>query len=193
MNVLLTDVKEPEHTWEALPSGGKKSTEIDGIAYQHVITKSGYYKASTLEGSVYIGTNVRAQVYLTDSVSLTSKMQIRIIPEANRLTLYMAGSQFKLGGSGVLNETGSAGSFLYFGLPTNTDIVLSGNASFVGAIYANHADFTLGGGGSDSYDFIGASVTKSVKMNGHFNFHYDENLANIGPSRGFLPTSWAEL
>jgi len=26
-------------------------------------------------------------------------------------------------------------------------------------------------------------VTKSFTMNGHFNFHYDENLARIGPTR----------
>ncbi len=105
----------------------------------------------------------------------------------------MGGSQFKVGGNGVVNESGNAASFLYFGLPSNTEIVFGGNAAFTGAIYANHADFTLGGGGNNTYDFVGASVTRSVKMNGHFNFHYDENLANVGPSRGFIPTSWAEL
>jgi hypothetical protein len=106
--------------------------------------------------------------------------------------MYMAGSQFKVAGNGIANDTGNAGSFLYFGLPTNTAIDFGGNAGFTGAIYAPQADFSLGGGGSDEIDFIGASVTKSVKMNGHFNFHYDENLANIGPGRGFIPTSWAE-
>ena len=67
-----------------------------------------------------------------------------------------------------------------------------GNAAFTGAIYAPQAAFSLGGGGNDAYDFVGASVTKTVKMNGHFNFHYDENLRRIGPSRGFLPTRWME-
>jgi arabinogalactan endo-1,4-beta-galactosidase len=51
---------------------------------------------------------------------------------------------------------------------------------------------TLGGGGNDKKDFIGASVTKSVKMNGHFNFHYDEYLRTIGPGRGYIPIAWAE-
>jgi len=29
-------------------------------------------------------------------------------------------------------------------------------------------------------------------MNGHFNFHFDENLARIGPGRGYIPVSWNE-
>jgi len=192
MNVRLTDVGLPIANWFALPVADKTGTEINGVVYQHVITTSGDYKASTLSGSLYVEAGVNARVYFTDSVSLLAKDEIRIDPEARRLTVYMGGSQFKLGGNGVVNDTGNAGAFLYFGLPTNTDIVFGGNGSFVGAIYANHADFTLGGGGSDTYDFIGASVTKTVKMNGHYNFHYDEDLANIGPSRGFIPTSWAE-
>jgi hypothetical protein len=193
MNVLLTDVGLPSTTWLSLPSAGKKGAVIDGVAYKHVISSDGDYTASTLNGSVYVMSGVNARVYLTDNVSLTANDHIRIDPAAERLTVYMGGNQFKLGGSGVMNDTGNAKAFLYFGLPSNTDIVFSGNAAFVGAIYANHADFTLGGGGSDTYDFIGASVTKTVKMNGHYNFHYDEDLANVGPSRGFLPTSWAEL
>ena len=48
------------------------------------------------------------------------------------------------------------------------------------------------GGGSDTYDFVGASITKSVKMNGKFNFHYDENLRRIGLGRGYIPTNWEE-
>jgi len=57
------------------------------------------------------------------------------------------------------------------------------NANFVGAIWAPQADFTLGGGGNNTYDFIGAVVTRSVKLNGHFNFHFDENLERIGFAR----------
>ena len=43
--------------------------------------------------------------------------------------------------------------------------------------------FEISGGGSDVMDFIGSSVTKSVKMNGNYNFHFDENLMRIGPGR----------
>jgi hypothetical protein len=193
MNVRLNDVSFPTTTWFALPDLGNKMVEIDGVKYQHVITTSGDYRATTLRGSVYVGAGVNARVYLSDSVSMTGQEEIRINEDAQRLMIYMAGTQFKVAGGGIINDTGKAESFLYFGLPSNTQITFGGNASFVGAIYANHADFYLGGGGSDSYDFTGASVTKSVKMNGHYNFHYDEDLANYGPSRGFIPTRWAEL
>ena len=71
-------------------------------------------------------------------------------------------------------------------------IAYSGNANFVGGVYAPSAVFTLGGGGNDVWDFIGGSVTKSVQMNGHFHFHYDEALGRIGPARGYLPVSWKE-
>ena len=37
-----------------------------------------------------------------------------------------------------------------------------------------------------------ASISKTVTMNGKFNFHYDENLRRIGPGKGFVPTRWTE-
>jgi hypothetical protein len=98
-----------------------------------------------------------------------------------------------LAGNGVVNETGKAESFLYFGLPTNTKLAFGGNGDFTGAIYANRAHFVLGGGGKSVQDFVGASVTRTITMNGSYNFHYDEDLANYGPSRGFIPTTWSEL
>jgi hypothetical protein len=117
--------------------------------------------------------------------------RIVIKPDAS-LKLYMEGASFQVSGQGVVNETGNAANFYYYGLPSNTELKLSGNAAFVGAIYAPNADFSLGGGGNNNYDFVGASVTKTVTMNGHFNFHYDENLARIGAYRGFIPTLWTE-
>jgi len=193
MNVKLSDVGLPSTTWLPIPTAGGTGTNINGVLYKHVILLSGDYKASTFQGSVYVGPGVDARIYVTDNVYLTGNEQLTITPNARRLTLYMQGSRFMLSGGGVQNEAGYASAFLYFGLPSNREIILGGNAAFVGAIYAPMATFTLGGGGSDDYDFIGASVTRDVVMNGHYNFHYDENLSNFGPSRGFIPTSWAEL
>jgi hypothetical protein len=193
MNVRLTEVGLPVTTWFALPTEAKGGTNINGVSYKHVILSDGDYQAATLQGSMYVGPGVNARVYLSDDVSLLGQSEIRIDPAAERLTIYMGGSQFTLGGNGVINETARAESFLYFGLASNTDLKFVGNGDFTGAIYAPQADFTLGGGGKTIYDFIGASVTRTVTMNGSYHFHYDEDLANIGPSRGFIPTSWAEL
>jgi len=127
---------------------------------------------------------------------MSSQSQIILAPGV-RLLLYVgdttgSGASASLGGSGISNQ-GSAMDFEYWGMPSNTSLSYSGNAAFTGVIYAPNADFTLGGGGNGIYDFVGASVTSTVKMNGHFHFHYDENLKRIGPSRGYIITSWNEI
>lgn len=193
MNVLLDSVEEPDIGWFSLPSFGGHGTNINGITYDHVLLTSGDYKASTLKGSVYIGPGVDARILITGDVRMTASDQIYLDEAAEGLTIYMAGSQFNLGGNGVVNETGLAANFQYIGLETNTKLTFQGNADFIGAIYAPNADFVLGGGGRTVYDFIGASVTRTVTMNGSYNFHYDEDLANVGPSRGFIPTRWGEV
>jgi hypothetical protein len=115
---------------------------------------------------------------------------ITLAPGAS-LKLYVGGSG-AIGGNGIVNP-GSALDFIYYGLPSNTSLSFSGNAAFTGVIYAPNAAFTMNGGGSSTYDFVGASITKTVTMNGHFNFHYDEALSKYGPSRGFVVTSWNEM
>jgi hypothetical protein len=47
-------------------------------------------------------------------------------------------------------------------------------------------------GGATVLNFFGASLTKSVKMNGGFNFHYDEALLKKG-APGYIIASWNEL
>ena len=93
----------------------------------------------------------------------------------------------------MANIEGNAISFVYYGLKSNTSLKFSGNAAFTGVIYAPYADFTLGGGGNDTYDFVGASVSKTATLNGHFNFHYDESLAARFPIKRYVVYSWNEL
>jgi hypothetical protein len=107
--------------------------------------------------------------------------------------LYVAGASTSLGGSGVVNGTGSATNFSYYGLPSNTSVSFSGNAAFVGTIYAPNAALQLGGGGSNTFDFVGASVSNTVQMNGHFNFHYDELLGRQNNGASYYITSWNEI
>src|SRR5205823_8492437 len=63
----------------------------------------------------------------------------------------------------ILNDSGSAFNFSFFGLPSNKELKLSGNAAFTGTIYAPEAAFKLGGGGNDMYDFVGSSITGPVR------------------------------
>ena len=47
-------------------------------------------------------------------------------------------------------------------------------------------------GGNNTLDFMGATITRGVKVNGHYNFHFDEACARLF-NRGFVVTSWDEL
>lgn len=190
-NVAFPDVTLPATTWTGVAAGDHT---IDGQSYDYVFLTDGDYQINNPSGSIYVGTNANVRLKVTGTARLTDNNdQIRIAAVNASLKIFMTGAKFTLAGKGLVNESGLANNFYYYGLPSNTEVNFNGNAAFTGAIYAPQADFTMGGGGKDTYDFVGTSVSKTVKMNGHYNFHYDENIRRIGPSRGFVPTKWAEV
>src|SRR5439155_26451157 len=89
-----------------------------------------------------------------------------------------------------VKNTGNAKTFNYYVLPGNTPVSFGGNAAFIGTIYCPNADFTIGGSGNDVYDFEGSIISKPIKLNGHYNFHFDESLGRSGPSFAHGVTSW---
>ena len=104
---------------------------------------------------------------------------------------------YQVSGSGDLTGNISVDSnrpenFWYFGTSDIKSITFGGTSSFIGVIYAPQATLTLNGGGNN-IGVVGSSISKVIQMNGHYNFHYDEYLSSIGPSRGFVPNSWQEL
>ena len=188
-NVDFPSVAVPIATWMPPPVGGT----VGSYAYANIFATSGDYAMTGLSGSIYIGTNVHVRIKMTGNVKMAGNNdQIRIAPGGS-CKFYMVGASFSVKGQGLVNEDGAAGSFYYYGASSNTSVDFGGNANFTGAIYAPNADLTLGGGGSSSYNFIGAAVVKTITMNGHYNIHYDENIRRIGPCRGFVPTCWREL
>ena len=93
-----------------------------------------------------------------------------------------------------VNNAGNASNFQYYGLPNNTSVTWSGNATYTGTVYAPEAQFTLtGGGNGNTSDYQGSCIVSSVVMNGHFSFHYDENLKRSGTRIGFTVAFWQEL
>jgi hypothetical protein len=184
MNVDFKDVVAP--VTNMTPSGGK----VDGTQYDYVLS-DGNYSLSQLKNKNVIVTG-NAVLHVTQSLQFTGGSGIIINPGGS-LKLYVSASSAKIAGNGVVNFSGNALNFWYLGLPQNTSLDLSGNAAFTGVVYAPDAAFTLGGGGSDIVDFVGASITKTVKMNGHYNFHYDEALARNGPRSDYLVSSWNEM
>ena len=124
--------------------------------------------------------------------SNTGQGLIRICSQGATLQIFAVGTFGLGGGAWIDNASGHPERFYLYGLPTCTSVTFGGNGSFYGCVYAPEAAFGLGGGGSDTWDFVGSSVTQSVQMNGHYNFHFDENLRAIGPARGYIPTEWKE-
>jgi len=189
MNVNFPDSPTPPSGGTSMSSGGT----VNGVTYDHVLGNGVYQEPSlSMSGNANIlvtGTNV--VLYVTGNVSLSGNAYIQLATGA-KLTMYVGGTSTDIGGNGVLNS-GFAANFYYYGLTNNTSINMHGNAAFTGVIYAPQADMTMGGGGNSTYDFVGAAIAKTVSMNGHYNFHYDEALNKYGPSKGFIVTSWNEM
>ena len=175
-------------------------TAPDGLKYDYLLP-GGNYQVADLSGSVYVG-GANTVLYVNNSINISSSgsvkkgsapPEIHIAPGAS-LTLYMGGATASINGNGVVNDTGKASAFAYYGLPSNTTINLTGNGSFFGTIYAPEANFNLKGSGKTSTDdFTGASVTKTTTMTGNFNFHYDESLIRLITLGGYDAISWQEL
>jgi hypothetical protein len=189
-NVVFPDVVLPNISF--LPAS-PNSTNIGGVTYQYAFMNGGSYVVyGAVAGSIFVNTNAQVNLRITGSFKLTGGNSIIRIAQGGSLNVYMTGDTFSVAGLGIVNETGLAQNFVYYGTPQNTAINFGGNAGFTGCIYAPSAFFTLGGGGSDALDFIGAAIVSSAKFNGSFNFHYDEGLRNKGPMRGYIPIAWVE-
>ncbi len=147
------------------------------VTYYDYILGDGNHQLSSLNGSLYVqGDAVLLVTSIANPTSIT-------IAEGKSLQLYNQSPSFSLSGSLVLNGNGTASEFAYYGLPGNTSMSINGGGAFVGTIYAPDAALTLGGGGNNIYDFIGSAVANTISLNGHFNFHFDENLQQTGPFR----------
>jgi hypothetical protein len=187
MNVSFPDVTLP-YTSGSAPGSGR----VNGVNYDYALGAGAYYMSSlSMSGQKNMVVTNKATLVVGGSFSMSGNAKI-VITNGGSLKLYVNGSA-DIGGNGVANYTGNATNFFFYGGTNCTSLKFSGNGEFTGAIYAPNAAFTLGGGGNNSTDFIGASVTSTVKMNGHFNFHYDEALGRYGAQSEFIVTSWREL
>ena len=194
MNVTFNPVGVPFTGGYFTPSGGT----VSGTSYDYVLGNGNYQLSSfSMSGQNKAIITGNAVLYVPGNFSMSGQSSITLASNAT-LRIYVGqpgGSTVSasLGGQGIINSSGNAANFFFFGLPSLTSLSFSGNAAFIGAIYAPNADFSLNGGGNNTVDFIGASVSSTVTMNGHMNFHYDENLGRIGPRRLYLITSWNEM
>jgi choice-of-anchor A domain-containing protein len=103
------------------------------------------------------------------------------------------GGNVNLAVNGVQNLNLDASKYSLFGLPTCTDISISGNASFTGSIYAPSANLDLNGSGTTIYDIVGAVVANDAYFHGNFQFHYDERLGRKGGKSQYRVAYWTEI
>jgi Tfp pilus assembly protein PilX len=168
----------------------------NGASYDYAFFVGGYYSINNLKNSdsIYVAPNTTVTLLLTGNVTVNNVYVAwgGTNGTSGSLTIYMDGPSFSLAGNEIV-DSGNALNFSYYGTTNNTSINFGGNSAFTGTIYAPEADFHMGGGGTTAYDFVGAGVVGSATMNGHFKFHYDENLGRGGPRSGYIATSWTEL
>ena len=200
MNVFFPDVNHPGGGFYSVTSLSASFLPgyelVDGVStYFDYIVSPGYYCITPgldlKNKKMYIKGPTTLLVEGGD-LSISGQGGITLDPAAN-LQLYMNGPSAFFGGNSVANLTGKASNFSYWGMPQNTQLTLQGNAEFLGSVYAPQAAAKFGGGGSSGQDFMGASVTASATLAGHFKFHYDESLGAFGPRRGYAIVSWNEV
>jgi len=185
-NLTIPDVPTPTLTG-VLP--------LPGAVSKVITIPGGTYIAAVDPGASTYAVTAPTTLWVQSSFSLNKSGVI--ITNGGSLTLYVgtangSGDKLDLGGGAFINQAGYAQNMQFYGLPSLNTITFSGNASFVGTIYAPEADMTGNGGGGNPLDTMGAMIVKSATLNGHWNFHYDEHLTNAGPARGWVARQWTE-
>ncbi len=101
--------------------------------------------------------------------------------------IYVAGS-VDVAGNGKINAGGRPQNFQLFGTGAASPMAsykLHGNTISCMAVYAPNASVSLRG----TDGLCGAVVAGSIGTTGNYSFHYDETLANVGPTSGTVQIS----
>jgi hypothetical protein len=154
------------------------------------ILNTGDYVASSLSGkTIVLG---QARLVLPNGLTMSSSDSFTVLQSAS-VAVFCDGTSVSLGGAGVNNQSGLAGNLVFECTPNVTQFKLSAGGSFLGVLIAPNAQVFLTGGASvSSVNYCGSIMAESVKMNGHFKFHYDDALSKIRYGR-YLVTSWNEI
>jgi hypothetical protein len=184
-NVSIPDVPTPTFVGASLPVAVGGTITLNG----------GPYTTTTSPGSpLYISGPTTLWIqgsFSPAGITIATTNNASLILFVGRAS--GSGDSMSFAGNTTINQPGYANNLQFYGLPSLTSISINGNGGFIGTIYAPEADMSGGGGGNNVQDTAGAMIVKSCSLNGHWNFHYDEHLAAVGPSRGWIPKSWTEL
>lgn len=176
--------------------------DVNVLVYAYIAQTPAHHDFTTTESGGYYDISDSGKIIIEPGVAVTLKVSISSfspssltilggMTNSGTLTVYQVSGSVTMSGNAA-SQVSRPENFIYYGLPGVTSITLGGTTTFIGVIYAPEASLTLNGGGAGQ-NLEGAAIVKSVTMNGHYEFHYDESLATIGPTRGYVPTSWQEL
>jgi hypothetical protein len=162
---------------------------VTGETYDNVLTGGNYYAAAPLSGkTLVLGA---CNLVLPRGINMSGNDVLQI-SQSGSINIYV-GANSSVGGNGVVNQNGYAINCQLFCTPNVTSFTLNGNGTFTGIIIAPEAAVQMNGGGKSYEDFIGCLMAASIKMNGHFKFHYDESLSRSGANSRYIATSWDEI
>ena len=162
------------------PFTGGAFTPFSGFVnetfYTYVLRDFSYFLSSlNLNSFQKLAVTGHTVLYVGGNISITGSAHLEVFPGAS-LRLYSSGSNVVIGGAGVINHTGRADAFIYYGMPDNTNLSVTISDYLTGCIYAPNADITLSYGGSAVAQFIGSCTGRNIYLNGFIDFHYDEAL-----------------
>jgi hypothetical protein len=163
--------------------------------FDNVLNANQNYVSSALNGrTIVMGPNVT--LVLANGLTGAEQLFYNYTDNINAgLTVYSGGTSCSISGNQYINPSGFAGSLLIYCAPTVTSFTLNGNGQFTGVLVAPNADLAMHGGGNSEQDFCGSLMVNSVRLNGHFKFHWDEALGrmNSGNNARYLVQSWNEI
>lgn len=158
--------------------------------YDNILSSGKYYINGALSGKTLV--TGQAELVSAGGINMSGNDVLKIKPGGS-LSNYVGGTTASIQGNGIINETGNAAKCVTLCEKTVTTLVLGGNGEFIGILIAPRAVTQLNGGGTSWNDFTGVLMMRSLKMNGHYKFHYDEALARLAGSGRYLISSWEEM
>ena len=192
LNIYIPDAPSPPSGGISLPTKG--SVIFQGLPQlnSYLLTTGNYRESSiSLQNSEKILVQGNVKLYVTGDFKMSGQSQL-IIATNSSLTFY-AGGAIDMSGGGVMNQSGYATNLTVNGLNTCTSIKYTGGSDFIGTIYAPYAAVDMGGGGNTDYHFVGSLVAGSIKIDGHYQVHYDESLIQLPSGPHYYASSWKEI
>ena len=168
--------------WGVPPNTGSTQTLTSGSYKIPSVTLSNSSKL-TISGDVTL--------YVTGSAYASNSSSIEIT-SGSSLTLYIDGILGVSNTAKVNNVTQIPSKFLVYSRYSSPNgIQMSNNLNLYGAVYAPDTEVTL----SNSVEFFGAFITKTMNLSNSTKVHYDEALQSLGGSSGgsYSVTTWQEI